>query len=175
MNSVRPLIDWTKYFLFSFPQYYITRLFWSSIFTCRAFEVVLISAAAQGAGDKAGTKWVDFILTENLFPCIFRTQDEVWKRTFWTPGPFGCPNEESSSKYVWSALILNSCCRVCVKMKNLVNENVWLWERGKFTNRRFLMQVGTNKNDACALVHIIILLFSNNIANNKTAMQGLKS
>eukprot|EP00111_Clytia_hemisphaerica_P009015 TCONS_00026419-protein len=50
------------------------------------FEVVLISAAAQGSGgDKGGTK-------------------------------------------------------VCVKMKNLVNENVWLWERGKFTNRRFLMQ-----------------------------------
>ena len=34
--------------------------------------------------------------------------------------------------------------RVCVKMKNLVNENVWLWERGKFTNRRFLMQVCHN-------------------------------
>eukprot|EP00794_Sanderia_malayensis_P019281 gene19281-21207_t len=30
--------------------------------------------------------------------------------------------------------------KVVVKMKNLLNDNVWLWERGKFTNRRFLMQ-----------------------------------
>lgn len=51
-----------------------------------AFEVVLISGAAQGGGgDKGGTK-------------------------------------------------------VSVKMKNLINENIWLWDRGKFTNRRFLMQ-----------------------------------
>ena len=31
--------------------------------------------------------------------------------------------------------------RVMVKMKNLLNQNTWLWERGKFMNRRFLMQV----------------------------------
>ncbi|XP_065676074.1 kinesin-like protein KIF28 [Hydra vulgaris] len=30
--------------------------------------------------------------------------------------------------------------KVVVKMKNLLNDNVWLWERGKFTNRRYLMQ-----------------------------------
>lgn len=30
--------------------------------------------------------------------------------------------------------------KVVVKMKNLLNDNVWLWERGKFLNRRFLMQ-----------------------------------
>ena len=28
-----------------------------------------------------------------------------------------------------------------VRMKNLLNNNVWLWDRGKFLNRRFLMQV----------------------------------
>ena len=28
-----------------------------------------------------------------------------------------------------------------VKMKNLLTENSWLWERGKFMNRRYLMQV----------------------------------
>ena len=27
-----------------------------------------------------------------------------------------------------------------VKMKNLLNGNTWLWERGKFMNRRYLMQ-----------------------------------
>ena len=31
--------------------------------------------------------------------------------------------------------------RVMVRMKNLLNNNVWLWDRGKFLNRRFLMQV----------------------------------
>jgi hypothetical protein len=30
--------------------------------------------------------------------------------------------------------------RVVVKMKNLLNGNTWLWERGKFMNRRYLMQ-----------------------------------
>eukprot|EP00112_Aurelia_sp_Birch-Aquarium-sp1_P014219 Seg3055.2 transcript_id=Seg3055.2/GoldUCD/mRNA.D3Y31 product="Kinesin-like protein KIF28P" protein_id=Seg3055.2/GoldUCD/D3Y31 len=29
--------------------------------------------------------------------------------------------------------------KVIVKMKNLLNDNVWMWERGKFMNRRFLM------------------------------------
>ena len=28
-----------------------------------------------------------------------------------------------------------------VKMKNLLNQNTWLWERGKFMNRRYIMQV----------------------------------
>ena len=28
-----------------------------------------------------------------------------------------------------------------MKMKSLLNGNVWLWDRGKFMNRRFLMQV----------------------------------
>lgn len=50
-----------------------------------SFEVILISAAAQGGGADKGTK-------------------------------------------------------VSVKMKNLLNDNVWLWDRGKFTNRRYLMQ-----------------------------------
>jgi len=30
---------------------------------------------------------------------------------------------------------------VMVKMKNLLNSNTWLWERGKFMNRRYIMQV----------------------------------
>ncbi|XP_077982390.1 kinesin-like protein KIF28 isoform X2 [Glandiceps talaboti] len=30
--------------------------------------------------------------------------------------------------------------KVMVKMKNLLNGNTWLWERGKFMNRRYLMQ-----------------------------------
>lgn len=30
--------------------------------------------------------------------------------------------------------------KVMVRMKNLLNGNVWLWDRGKFMNRRFLMQ-----------------------------------
>ncbi|XP_067934246.1 kinesin-like protein KIF28 [Watersipora subatra] len=30
--------------------------------------------------------------------------------------------------------------RVMVKMKNLLNSNTWLWERGKFMNRRYIMQ-----------------------------------
>jgi len=50
----------------------------------KAFEVILISGAAQGGSD-AGTK-------------------------------------------------------VVVKMTNLLNNNVWLWDRGKFSNRRFIMQ-----------------------------------
>ena len=28
-----------------------------------------------------------------------------------------------------------------MRMKSLLNGNVWLWDRGKFMNRRFLMQV----------------------------------
>lgn len=51
----------------------------------KSFEVILISAAAQGDGGNAATK-------------------------------------------------------VMVKMKSLLNGNVWLWDRGKFMNRRFLMQ-----------------------------------
>ena len=31
--------------------------------------------------------------------------------------------------------------RVMVKMKNLLNNNTWLWERGKFMNRRYVIQV----------------------------------
>ncbi|XP_025115263.1 kinesin-like protein KIF28P isoform X3 [Pomacea canaliculata] len=30
--------------------------------------------------------------------------------------------------------------KVMVKMKNLLNGNTWLWERGKFMNRRYMMQ-----------------------------------
>ncbi|PVD20791.1 hypothetical protein C0Q70_18952 [Pomacea canaliculata] len=30
--------------------------------------------------------------------------------------------------------------QVMVKMKNLLNGNTWLWERGKFMNRRYMMQ-----------------------------------
>ncbi|KAL5021850.1 hypothetical protein ScPMuIL_001005 [Solemya velum] len=30
--------------------------------------------------------------------------------------------------------------KVMVKMKNLLNGNIWLWERGKFMNRRYLIQ-----------------------------------
>lgn len=31
--------------------------------------------------------------------------------------------------------------RVMVKMTDLLNGNSWLWDRGKFMNRRYLMQV----------------------------------
>jgi len=51
----------------------------------KTFEVILISAAAQGQGSSSGTK-------------------------------------------------------VAVKMKSMLNGNVWLWDRGKFMNRRFLIQ-----------------------------------
>ena len=34
----------------------------------------------------------------------------------------------------------NQSTKVMVKMKNLLNGNTWLWERGKFTNRRYLVQ-----------------------------------
>lgn len=30
--------------------------------------------------------------------------------------------------------------RVMVKVKNLMNGNVWMWERGKFMNRRYMIQ-----------------------------------
>ena len=42
---------------------------------------------------------------------------------------------------VWLILFLLFTNRVVVKMKNLLNGNAWLWERGKFMNRRFLIQV----------------------------------
>jgi len=29
-----------------------------------------------------------------------------------------------------------------VKMKDLLTKNTWLWERAKFMNRRYIMQVG---------------------------------
>lgn len=34
-------------------------------------------------------------------------------------------------------------CRVMVKMTDLFNGNSWLWDRGKFMNRRYLMQVSS--------------------------------
>ncbi|XP_064610352.1 kinesin-like protein KIF28 [Liolophura sinensis] len=34
----------------------------------------------------------------------------------------------------------NQGTKVMVKMKNLLNANTWLWERGKFMNRRYLIQ-----------------------------------
>lgn len=34
----------------------------------------------------------------------------------------------------------NQGTKVMVKMKNLLNGNTWLWERGKFMNRRYLIQ-----------------------------------
>jgi len=43
-------------------------------------------------------------------------------------------------------------CSVMVKMKNLLNSNTWLWERGKFMNRRYIMQVrlcSVNKSREC--------------------------
>ena len=36
---------------------------------------------------------------------------------------------------------MTDLCRVMVKMKNLLNDNTWLWDRGKFMNRRYVMQV----------------------------------
>lgn len=30
--------------------------------------------------------------------------------------------------------------KLMVRVKNLQNDNVWLWERGKFINRRYIMQ-----------------------------------
>ena len=59
-------------------------------------------------------------------------------------------SEELDKKLSFEAILISSAAtqgsghqgtKVLVKMKNMVNENVWLWERGKFTNRRFLMQV----------------------------------
>ena len=46
-----------------------------------------------------------------------------------------------------------SCClhsvrRVMVKVKNLLNGNVWMWERGKFMNRRYIIQVGEHDTSA---------------------------
>ena len=38
-------------------------------------------------------------------------------------------------------IVYNVSFRVMVKMKNLLNGNTWLWERGKFMNRRYLIQV----------------------------------
>jgi len=38
-----------------------------------------------------------------------------------------------------------------VEMKNLLTGNIWLWERGKFVNRRYLMQVSIQTT---AAVHI---------------------
>lgn len=35
----------------------------------------------------------------------------------------------------------NKSTKVMVKMKDLLNGNTWVWERGKFMNRRYLMQV----------------------------------
>jgi len=32
-----------------------------------------------------------------------------------------------------------------VQMKNLLTGNIWLWDRGKFVNRRYLMQVSISK------------------------------
>lgn len=34
----------------------------------------------------------------------------------------------------------NKETKVMVKMKNLLNSNVWLWDRGKFINRRYVIQ-----------------------------------
>lgn len=34
----------------------------------------------------------------------------------------------------------NAETKVMVKMKNLLNNNVWMWDRGKFINRHFLIQ-----------------------------------
>ena len=39
-----------------------------------------------------------------------------------------------------------------VKMKNLLNGNTWLWERGKFMNRRYLIQVSQD-TVFCSLQH----------------------
>ncbi|CAG2190260.1 Kinesin-like protein KIF1A,Kinesin-II 95 kDa subunit,Kinesin-II 85 kDa subunit,Kinesin-like protein KIF28P,Kinesin-like protein KIF16B,Kinesin-like protein KIF17,Kinesin-like protein KIF1C,Kinesin-like protein KIN-1,Chromosome-associated kinesin KIF4B,Kinesin-like protein CIN8,Kinesin-like protein unc-104,Chromosome-associated kinesin KIF4,Kinesin-related protein 8,Osmotic avoidance abnormal protein 3,Kinesin-like protein KIF3A,Kinesin-like protein KIF13B,Kinesin-like protein KIN-12B,Kinesin-like protein K len=39
-----------------------------------------------------------------------------------------------------SDLSNNQGTKVMVKMKNLLNGNTWLWERGKFMNRRYLIQ-----------------------------------
>lgn len=53
----------------------------------------------------------------------------------------------TDSKELCTAVLgrcLTSCdmsFRVMVKMKNLLNGNTWLWERGKFMNRRYMMQV----------------------------------
>ena len=35
-----------------------------------------------------------------------------------------------------------------MRMKSLLNGNVWLWDRGKFMNRRFLMQVITDSEQS---------------------------
>lgn len=58
-------------------------------------------------------------------------------------------SEELDKKMSFEAILLSAAAqgfgqdkgtKVLIKMKHMVNENVWLWDRGKFTNRRFLMQ-----------------------------------
>ena len=39
-----------------------------------------------------------------------------------------------------------------VEMKNLLTGNIWLWERGKFVNRRYLMQVSVYTTAVLSLV-----------------------
>ena len=53
---------------------------------------------------------------------------------------------EALQKYNLTIAILYESCflyRVMVKMTDLLNGNSWLWDRGKFMNRRYLMQVKT--------------------------------
>ena len=57
-------------------------------------------------------------------------------------------SEELDKKISFEACLLSTAAqgggdrgtKVSVKIKNLLNDNVWLWDRGKFTNRRYLMQ-----------------------------------
>ncbi|XP_064640023.1 kinesin-like protein KIF28 isoform X2 [Lineus longissimus] len=76
----------------------------------RTFEVVLISGAAQ----------------ESSFKENKSTNAEQ--------------KQNMRRMSVFQMVKLQQTLVVMVKMKNLLNGNTWLWERGKFMNRRYLMQ-----------------------------------
>ena len=49
--------------------------------------------------------------------------------------PRATPHFLSHLMSLWIALL-----QVKVKMKNLANDNEWLWDKNKFINRKYIMQ-----------------------------------
>jgi len=57
-------------------------------------------------------------------------------------------SEELDKKMIFEVILISGAAqgsmdngtKVVVKMKNMLNNNVWTWDRGKFTNRRYIMQ-----------------------------------
>ncbi|KAJ8302783.1 hypothetical protein KUTeg_019179 [Tegillarca granosa] len=111
----------------------------------KAFEVVLISAAAQEGGEIGGAN------TKNNKHALIATSvahsNDV-AHDFTSLKPTKYLEDECTVRYIVLQIILgyliNALClfyyRVMVKMKNLLNGNTWLWERGKFMNRKYLIQ-----------------------------------